>query len=174
MIRILLGGSSALTLPTETYAVVFFGGLIGSCRSSERMQFLTRWNYTSYLHSFCIMEGIFLRNMNTNMYIYTCTNTCKYMYIYKYMYFYMCVRICMCVYVCLCVFLLCGWLGGWVWCWCGVGVLLSTCRCRGGRCPWSYLLRMMSILQRARAERSMIECRVGQCMECVVLAPFSN
>ena len=65
------------------------------------------------------------------------------------------------VRVCLCVFLLCGavscrvprvvgcWLGGVVWCgvvwcgvvWCGVvwcGVLLSTSRCRGGPCPWSF------------------------------------
>ena len=38
-----------------------------------------------------------------------------------------------------------------VWC----GVLLSTCRCRGGPCPWSFLLRLMSFLQRGRAERSM-------------------
>ena len=83
----------------------------------------------------------------------------------------------MCVYVCVFVFfvvwcrvmscaaycwLLVGWLGV-VWC----GVLLSTCRCRGGPCPWSFLLRVMSILQRARAERSMIERRVGQYMECV-------
>ena len=110
----------------------------------------------------------------------------KYTYIYKYMFFNMCVHIYMCVYkyicvyVCVFVFFCCVVpchvvcpmsLVGW---WVGCGVLLSACRCRGGPCPWSFVLRMMSILQRARAERSMIERRVGQCMECVVLAPFSK
>ena len=33
---------------------------------------------------------------------------------------------------------------------------------------------MMSVLQRTRAERSMIERRVGQCMERFVLDLFSN
>ena len=87
---------------------------------------------------------------------------------------------------CWCGVVWCGvvWCGvvwcGVVWCgvvWCGVvwcGVLLSTCRCRGGPCPWSFQLRMMSFLQRARAERSMIERRVGQYSECVVLVPFSK
>ena len=91
----------------------------------------------------------------------------------------------MCVYVCVFVFfffvvwcLSCrvprvvGWVVGCGVVWCGV--LLSTCRCRGGPCPWFFLLRMMSILQRARAERSMIERRFGQYMERVVLAPFSK
>ena len=86
------------------------------------------------------------------------------------------VRVCLCFMLCGAVSCrvprVVGWLGGWVWwvVWCDV--LLSTCRCRGRSCPWSFLLRMMSILQRARAERSMIERRVRQCMECVVLAPF--
>ena len=65
--------------------------------------------------------------------------------------------------------------GAWcgvVWCGevcCGVVVVLSWCPC-----PWSFLLRMIGVLQRARAERSMIERRVGQHMECVVFAPFSK
>ena len=64
----------------------------------------------------------FVRNMNTDMCIYT------YTYIYKYMFLYMCVYICMCVYVCVLMFFCCvvpchfacrallvvGWLGGWV------------------------------------------------------------
>ena len=45
-----------------------------------------------------------------------------------------------------------GWLGGWVF------------------LPASF----DEFLQRARLERSMIERRVGQYMECVVLAPFSE
>ena len=74
------------------------------------------------------------------------------------------VRVCVCVFFVFFVvwcrvmscaarcWLLVGWCGV-VWC--------------GGPCPWSFLLRMMSILQRARGERSMIERRVGQYMECV-------
>ena len=114
-------------------------------------------------HGRYVFQTVFLRSMNTDMRIHTCTNT----YIY----------ICMCV---LCFFLLCGavscrvprvvgcWLSSWVWC----RVVLSTCR--GGLCPWSFLLRMMSMLQRARAECSMVERRVGQYMECVVFAPSQN
>ena len=95
----------------------------------------------------CSRLRFFVRNMNTDMCTYT------YMYIY------------MCVYVCVFVFAsLVGWLGV-VWC----GVLWSWFPC-----PWSFVLCMMSVLQRARAERSMIERRVGQCMERVVLAPFSK
>ena len=55
-------------------------------------------------------------------------------------------------------------LGGWVvGCgavWCGA--------------VWCVVCVVVDLLQRARAERSMIERRVGQCMECVVLAPFSR
>ena len=53
-----------------------------------------------------------------------------------------------------------GWLGGWVVVWCDV--------------MWWCVCVVVDLLQRARAERSMIERRVGQCMECVVLAPFSK
>ena len=86
-----------------------------------------------------IMEGtcsrlrFYMRNMNTDMFIYTYTCTYTYMYIYKDMKTYMCVYIYMCVYVCVFVFFcgavflsLVGWLVGWlvvVWCgvvWCGV------------------------------------------------------
>ena len=119
-------------------------------------------------HGRYVFQTVFLlRHLNTNMY----TNT----YIYIYMYIFMCVYKCMCVYVCvsLCFYccvcrVMCRALVGWL------GVEWQTCRCRGGLCLWSFLFRMMSTLQRARAERSMIERRVGQCMECVVFAPFSK
>ena len=105
--------------------------------------------------------------MNINMYIYTYTYT----YIYTHTcIFHVRVHIHVRVRVCLCVFLLCGAVScaarRWVVGWLGVGrcgaVWCGVVRC--GVCV------VVDPLERARAERSMIERRVGQCMECVVLA----
>ena len=163
--------------------LLFFYLMLFCARGLSRPHFVIRmgtfnhcgrskaWNGTH--HGRYVFQTVFLlRNMNTNMYTYT--------YINKYIFSCACTYACACTCVCHCIFLLCvpchvvcralvGWLVGWVG-----GVVLSTCRCRGGRCPWSFLLRMMSFLQRARVERSMIERRAGQCMECVVLVPFSK
>ena len=144
----------------------------------SRLHLYQEWN----IQPLWKVKGFFNRTSPTFTFTYAHTDT----HTFTKMYLYMCVYICMFVYVCVFVFFCCavpchvacrallvvGWgVGcGVVWC----AVLLSTCRCRGGPCPWSFLLRMMSILQPARAERSMIERRVGQHMECVVFAPFSK
>ena len=164
--------------------LIFWRGLISLCSYSfwrrsnffkavERLQFLT-WAellffFYSFAHVVCHVHT-WLSGRELSTIVEGQTNTCIYTY--------MCVCICMCVYVCVSVFFLLSgavsrrvlcvvgcWFGGWVAGWLGV-----ACRCR----PWYFLLRMMSILLRARAERSMIERRVGQHMECVVLAPFSK
>ena len=153
--------------PTQniTNTLCFFGSGLSTIVEGQRL------GTVHIMEGTCSRLCFYLRNMNTDIYIY------KYMYIFKYTKIYMCVYIytCACTYAwaCTCVsvffvvwcrvmscaarcsLLVVGWVVGWlgmVWC----RVLLSTCRCRGGPCPWSFLLRMMSILQRARAERSMI------------------
>ena len=117
--------------------------------------------------------------MNTDMYkdTDTDTDTCTYTYIYIhihiYIYIYLYIETYMCVYVCGCRVMSCAarrWVVGWL------GVV---CCCRHVVVVVVFvlgpsLLRMMSILQRARAERSMIKRRVRQCKERVVLDLFSN
>ena len=122
------------------------------------------WNSTHH-GRYVFQTVFFLRNVNTDMYRHRYTYT--HLLIPIHVHIHVRVRVCLCVFfVVWCRVMSCAacrWLGGLVWCgvvWCGVvwcGVVLSTCRCRGGPCLWSVLLRMMSILQRARAERSMIE-----------------
>ena len=139
------------------------------------------WN-TTHHGRYVFQTWCFSWEMSKKWHRQVYMNTDMYMCAYRYMY--MCVYVC--VFFLLCVAVsrrVSRVVVGWV---VGCGVVLSTCRCRGGLCPcvvvpliassqkkeeerarvkwregrWTNSLksvRMMSTLQRARAERSMIE-----------------
>ena len=126
------------------------------------MQFLTRVENDHFLFTqFVIRKGVstivegqrrlfFVRKMNTDMYIYTHIYKHTHIQIHVHVHVRVRVSLCFCCVVpchVVCRALLVGWLCV-VWC----GVLFSTCRCRGGSCPWSFLLRMMCVLQQSRLE----------------------
>ena len=153
-------------------------------RSMNTDMYICTYTYTYiYIHTYIHIHLIILVHIQkTRTYTCMCVCVCVFVFFVVWCRVMSCARCSLLVW---CGVVWCGvvWCGvvwcGVVWCgvvWCGVVwcVLLSTCRCRGGPCPWSFQLRMMSFLQRARAERSMIERRVGQYMECVVLVPFSK
>ena len=109
-----------------------------------------------------IMEGtcsrlrFFIRNMSTDMYMYTE----MYMNTYRYMY--------MCVYVCVFVFFCCvvpchvvcrRVVDGWV---VGCGVVLSMCLCRGGLCPCVVVPLIASSLKNKKKEQERNGAKVAE------------